>query len=196
MSEHLRSTVKKTHFKYKSWNSIFNLLAQIATAAPVQADQSAVQKIIELCDDLLNKISESREIERKDFQHWVEEYNQARGGLVDRLNEVNNQISTLEGEIATLNKRISNAQYEKEEQDKRAQDKQVQHDDKLTFCDDENLAYSDRRELRDDDREVVSQTIGLLQAKLRMFRKYVNDRTSKVTKAKLWEWWHFNFNIH
>jgi len=183
MSEHLKSTLKKTHFKYKSWNSIFNLLAQIATAAPVQADQSAVQKIIDLCDDLLNKISESREIERKDFQHWIEEYNTARGGLVDRLNEVNNQITTLEGEIATLNKRISNAQYEKEEQDKRAADKQVQHDDKLTFCDDENLGYSDRRELRDNDREVVSQTIGLLQAKLRTFRKYVNDRTSKISKA-------------
>jgi len=55
---------KKTVFKRKSWNAIFKVLAKITASAPIQADMGAVQKIIELCDSLLSKIAESRDIER------------------------------------------------------------------------------------------------------------------------------------
>jgi hypothetical protein len=61
----------KAVFKRKSWNQIFSLLAQITASAPIQADQSLVQKVIDLTDKLLAKISESREIERRDYQNWV-----------------------------------------------------------------------------------------------------------------------------
>jgi len=48
----------------------------------------------------------SREIEKRDFQHWMGEYEATKEGVENKLNEVNVQISNLEGEIATLNKRI------------------------------------------------------------------------------------------
>jgi hypothetical protein len=36
-----------------------------------------------LCDDLIGKIAESREIERRDYNHWVSEWT----NTVDKLNE-------------------------------------------------------------------------------------------------------------
>lgn len=184
VSEHFKTSAKKVHFVRKSWNSIFKLLSQITSSAPVQASASGVEKIINICDELLNKIAESREVERRAYQHWVSEYETTRAGVVSKLDEIKGQIGNLETEIAALNKRITNATNEKAEQDTRAANKQKQHDEKLQQCDDENIQYSERRDQRDQDKEIVSQTIGLLQAKLRTFRKYVNDRLGKVEKAK------------
>jgi len=31
-----------------------------------------------LCDDLLDKIAESRQIEKNDYDHWVKEYNNTK----------------------------------------------------------------------------------------------------------------------
>jgi len=45
------------------------------------------------------------------------------------------------------------------------------------------VAYAERREKRDGDREVISDAIGLLQSKLRTFRKYVSGRTDEIKKA-------------
>jgi hypothetical protein len=64
----------KYDFKRKSWNTIFKMMAQITNAAPIQADESAVDRVIALCDELIGKIAESREIERRDYQHWVNEW--------------------------------------------------------------------------------------------------------------------------
>lgn len=68
----------KIVFKRKSFSSIFKVLATITAAAPVQADKSGVDRIIELCDKLLQKIAESREIERRDYQHWVKSYEEQK----------------------------------------------------------------------------------------------------------------------
>jgi hypothetical protein len=78
VSDHFKTHAKKTHFSRKSWNSIFKLLSQITASAPVQADASGVEKIVAICEELLNKIAESREIERRAYQHWVAEYDQNR----------------------------------------------------------------------------------------------------------------------
>jgi len=179
----LATNAKKVHFARKGWNAVFKLLAQIMSSAPVQGDSKAIETFIELCDQLLNKIAESREVERRDYQHWVEEYNTTRDSLSEKLNEIIAEIANLEGEIAALNKRITNAQNEKAEQDQRAVEKQAQHDDKQQYCDDENIQYSERREQRDDDREVVSDTIGLLQSHLRLFKQYVSKRLTEVKKS-------------
>nr|AWX67865.1 trichocyst matrix protein T2-A [Philasterides dicentrarchi]QEE82883.1 trichocyst matrix protein T2-A [Philasterides dicentrarchi] len=172
----------KTHFKRQSWSKIFNLLSQITSSAPVQADQGSVQKVIDLCDSLLDKISESREIERRDYQHWMEEYKNFRNQLLDKLVQVNKEIADLEQQIAALNKRIAQCQAEKADQEERFRQKTSEHEDLLQYCDDANVAYAKRRESRNDEREVVSDAIGLLQSKLRTFRQYVSERMGSDVK--------------
>jgi len=68
------NNARKQHFKRKSYGAIFKVLAQMTNAAPVQVSQSVVEKIIAICDDLLDKIAESRAIEKADYDHWMGEY--------------------------------------------------------------------------------------------------------------------------
>jgi len=113
MSEHFAAHSKKTTFKRKSWNAIFKVLANIAASAPVQADGGAIQTIIDLCDNLLDKIAESRDIERKEYEAYVAEYDADREAAVTSLNETVQQIADLTTEINTLTKRINAARAEK-----------------------------------------------------------------------------------
>jgi flagellar motility protein MotE (MotC chaperone) len=184
LSDHFATHAQKYVFKQKSWNSIFKLLSQILAKAPVQADQSLVQKVIAICDDLLNKIAESREIERRSYQHWVDEYNRTRDEVNVKLNEIKADIANLDQEIAALNKRINAATEERKEQTERVVQKTNQYQEYLKYCDDENANYAKRRENRDNDRQVVSDAIGVFQKNLRLFRKYVADRMKNVKKAK------------
>jgi hypothetical protein len=86
LSEHFANSARKQKFTRQSWNALFNVLASISAAAPIQADQSAVKAVIDLCQQLLDKIAESREIERKDYQHWVGEYERTKGEVTEKLN--------------------------------------------------------------------------------------------------------------
>jgi outer membrane murein-binding lipoprotein Lpp len=173
----------KAVFKRKSWNQIFSLLAQITAAAPIQADQSLVQKVIDLTDKLLAKISESREIERRDYQHWLEEYTTTFNQLSEKEQALTAEIDQLESEIDTLTKRINAAKAEKHDTEVRRDQKQDEHDERLTYCDQENVNYAERRQQRDDEIEVVSDAVSLLQSHLRLFRQYVSDRLTTVHKA-------------
>jgi hypothetical protein len=86
LSEHFANSARKQKFTRQSWNALFNVLASISAAAPIQADQSAVKAVIDLCQQLLDKIAESREIERKDYQHWIGEYERTRNEVTEKLN--------------------------------------------------------------------------------------------------------------
>jgi len=61
VSEHFKNNAKS--FKRTSWNKIFKMLASITAAAPIQADSGAIGRILELIDNLLEKIAESRDKE-------------------------------------------------------------------------------------------------------------------------------------
>jgi hypothetical protein len=63
----------------------------------------------------LNKIAESKEIERRSYEHWVEEYVRVRGEYTAKLEKTNGEIFNLDTEIAALNKRINNATNERDE---------------------------------------------------------------------------------
>lgn len=173
----------KSAFKRKSWNQIFNLLSQITAAAPIQADQSLVQKVVDLCDKLLTKISESREIERRDYQHWLEEYQTTFNQLNDKDQVLTAEINQLESEIDTLTKRINAATAEKRDTEVRRDQKQSEYNERLAYCDQENVNYSNRRQQRYDEIEVVSDAVSLLQSHLRLFRQYVNERIQGIQKA-------------
>jgi len=103
-------------FKRTSWSRMFKVLATIASSSAVQADNGSVSKILELADDLLEKIADSREIERKEHDAWTKEYQETRAREITKLQAVDATISNIQAEISALNKRISIASDEKDEQ--------------------------------------------------------------------------------
>jgi len=170
---------KKTHFEKKSWNSYFKVLATISAAAP-QANQDTVQRILGLCDRLLDEISKSREVERRAYDLWMQEYDRVRNNLQKRLDETQVSIDQLTAEINALTKRINMLQEEKVDQQERIEQKTKEREQRKTYCDDEAAAYAKRRQSRNDEMEVVSDAIALLTQKLRMLKRYVSNKTSSI----------------
>jgi DNA repair exonuclease SbcCD ATPase subunit len=160
VSEHFKTNSK--NFKRNSWNHVFKLLAQISASSTVQADAGAVAKILALIDALLERIAESREIERREYEAWVAEYQEAREAQVTLYNATEAQIENLENEISALTKRINNATSERDEQRERSRQKNIELTGRIKWCDDEAEAYSDRRADRTERITIVSETIGIV----------------------------------
>jgi len=72
-----------------------------------------VGRVIELCEKLIGKISESREIERRDYNHFVEEYGNVRSNLQEKISTLTSEIDELNTSIDTLTKRINAATAER-----------------------------------------------------------------------------------
>jgi len=68
---------------------------------------------VALCDNLLEKIADSREIERRDYEHWVSEYISTKNTLLAKVDELSADIDQLDFDIDTLTRRINEANNEK-----------------------------------------------------------------------------------
>lgn len=163
-------------FNRKSWNHFFKILANIANAAPVQASRDSINKIIALCDALLESIADSREVERRAYEAWVAEYEETRASYIALLEETQEQISQLVAEISSLNKRISIAQDERDEQRDRSAQKNTELKERQQACDDEADAYNNRRDARGEDIGEVSECLGLVESKIRVLKQFVSQR--------------------
>jgi len=161
VAEHFKNNAKS--FKRTSWNKIFKMLASISAAAPIQADSGAIGRILELIDALLEKIAESREIMRREYEAWVAEYDAAREAQVTLYNETQSQIENLQNEISALTKRIDNATSERDEQRERSRQKGIELNERIKWCDDEAEAYANRRGGRTERLNVISECIGLVE---------------------------------
>lgn len=51
-----------------------------------------MQKIMDLCERLLDEISKSREVERRSFDLWMQQYEKTKMGVEKRLDETNASI--------------------------------------------------------------------------------------------------------
>lgn len=67
---------------------------------------------MDICDDLLNKIATSREIEKRDYDHWVNEYTKTKTTLNQKLTDTKAKIAQLTLDIGILTKRIGIASAE------------------------------------------------------------------------------------
>jgi phage host-nuclease inhibitor protein Gam len=152
------------------------LLSQITSSAPVQADAGAVTKVLTLIDALLERIAESREIERREYEAWVEEYTEARQAQVDLYNQTEAQIENLENEISALTKRINNATLERDEQHERSRQKGIELVGRIKWCDDEAESYADRRQERTAKLSVISDSIGVVEQNIRVLKDFVKQR--------------------
>jgi septal ring factor EnvC (AmiA/AmiB activator) len=151
-------------------------LAQITSSAPIQADSGAVSKILALIDNLLERIAESREIERREYEAYVAEYDSARENQVQLLNETQAHLANLENEISALNKRLENASAERDEQRERSRQKNIEKVGRTKWCDDEAESYASRRNDRLDSIRVVSDCVGLIESKIRVLKEFVAQR--------------------
>jgi hypothetical protein len=52
-------------------NSLFKIFATVANSEDIQADSGAIDSIIELFDTVLDKLAESRAIEKADYDHYI-----------------------------------------------------------------------------------------------------------------------------
>jgi uncharacterized protein involved in exopolysaccharide biosynthesis len=66
-----------------------------------------VQKIIKLCDLLLDKVDEAWTLERKAEEQRIQVYSGYKKLLNKDMNQYNSQIANLEGEIASLKDRLN-----------------------------------------------------------------------------------------
>jgi len=105
--------------------------------------------------------------------------------LTAKKEETEAKIQQLNVEIAVLTKRINQATTEREEQVVRLEQKIAQHDERENFCDEAGKKYAHDREARDDQREIISDAIGLLTAKIRLLKRYVSDRIVNLDKPVL-----------
>lgn len=163
-------------FNRKSWNHFFKILATIANAAPVQTSAGTINKILDLCDALLERIADSREIERKEYEAWVAEYEETRERQVGLLNETEAYIQNLVAEISALNKRIAIATDERDEQVERSRQKNTELVEREKSFDDETDTYNNRRADRQSDLGEVSEALGLVESKIRVLKQFVNQR--------------------
>jgi len=129
-----------------------------------------------LIDNLLEKIAESREIERREYEAYVSEYDANRSAQVQLLNETQAQIFNLENEISALNKRLENATSERDEQRERSRQKSIELTGRTKQCDDEAEAYASRRSDRLESIQIVSECVGLIESKIRVLKEFVAQR--------------------
>lgn len=125
-------------------------------SAPVQSDQAAVNAILELIDSILASISESYEIERRDFLNFEDEYKAIKAGLNKRLNDVDHKITDLKQRIAALNRIIKQCEDAIAEHTAKVEQKTEIRSKLLDECDAAGVAYAEERESRDAKREVIS----------------------------------------
>lgn len=64
----------------------------------------------------------------------------------------------------------------------RLEQKISQHDTRETFCDEAGGKYAKEREARSNQEGIISDAIGLLTSKIRLLKRYVGERTQKLSK--------------
>jgi hypothetical protein len=173
LSEHFKIA---KNFKKQAWNKIFKMLSEISMSSAIQVDYGAVQKILTLIDALLEKIAESREIDRRSYEFEAGWLADLRSTNVELLVQTEQTIDLLQGEIAALNKRLEVAKSDRDEQKERSKDKGVELLETVKQCDDEGDAYFERRQDRADNLRTISDAIGLIESKLRILKEFVKQR--------------------
>ncbi|EGR27887.1 secretory granule protein t2-a, putative, partial [Ichthyophthirius multifiliis] len=177
LSKHFSDSARHNNFQKKSWNKLFKVLSQITASAPVQADSGAIQKIVELCDELLSKLDESLLQERQNYNHQVAVYHDEREAAVQHLQETQLHIDNLTAEIHTLKSRIEQCENEKTSQDERAVEKEEELSKRNIYCFDQQEQYKLRSQQRDEQLKIVREVLDIINSQLRVLKKYVGDRT-------------------
>jgi chromosome segregation ATPase len=132
-----------------------------------------VQKIIKLCDELLDKVDESWTLERRAEEERNQSYTNYKRLLNKDMNAYNSQIADLETEIASLTDRLNATTDSLNEVNDRISDKNTRMSDRTGECNEAAYDYQERRKKRDEDRDTVSQLIGIVNANMRDLKEII-----------------------
>lgn len=98
------------------------------------ADAGAVGRIIDLCDELLTKISDSLSLERFAEDKRVEAYKKARNFLVISLNVAGTALANATSDLASLNDVIAQVEASLDTTNQRIENVSADRNDRWTQC--------------------------------------------------------------
>ncbi|CAD8109242.1 unnamed protein product [Paramecium primaurelia] len=178
IQKHFSTSAKKTaKFQHrKGYSKLFKAFATIASKVEQLADAGAVQKIIDLADELLAKISDSLSLLRFAEDKRVESYKKSRNFIVIALNVAGSALANAISDLASLNDIIAQVEASLDTTEQRIENVSADRHDRFTSCEEAVQDYQDARSARSSDRDVVSQTIGLVNKELRTLREQLAKR--------------------
>ncbi|CAK90099.1 unnamed protein product (macronuclear) [Paramecium tetraurelia] len=180
---------KKFEIK-KSYSKMFNVLAEIASAAQTEDFQNSptVSRIINLCDFMLKQIEDSKALETKAEQKSLNMFVLEKGNFDKDLPSLNNALAQLTDAIIGLDNRIQDQKRDLADYNARLAAKNKQNEDRGGECREKAYNYQLTREKREQKRQLVSQIRGafLCQSK-RFCRIYQIKRLSWRFQRKIFQ---------
>ncbi|KAM3129282.1 hypothetical protein pb186bvf_018661 [Paramecium bursaria] len=167
IKESHRRITKTKHMQ--RYGPIFKLLAQITSKAKIEDE--TLERVVGLFDRLISEVEDSLSLQRFSEDKRVEAYNKSRYLLVRSLNVANSQLANSESELSSLNDQIFQTETSLDNTNVRIDNLTERRLDRWTQCEEAAKDYQDSRAARDSDRQVVSDTIGLVNAALRTLRE-------------------------
>ncbi|CAD8102008.1 unnamed protein product [Paramecium sonneborni] len=169
--KHIKESQRKlSHSKHMlRYVPVMKLLSQIASKA--KFDDSTIQKVIDLFDRLINEVSDSLSLQRFAEDKRVEAYNKTRKLLVIALTVAGSELANAESDFASVSDIIRQVEASLENTNLRLELLRERRTDRWTQCEEAARDYAEARSARDADRQVVSDTIGLVNKALRTLRE-------------------------
>ncbi|CAK65585.1 unnamed protein product (macronuclear) [Paramecium tetraurelia] len=171
LQKHIKESQKKlAHTKHMlRYVPVLKLLSQITSKA--KFDDSTIQKVVDLFDRLINEVSDSLSLQRFAEDKRVEAYNKTRKFLVIALTVAGSELANAESDFASVSDIIRQVEASLENTNQRLELLNERRTDRWTQCEEAAKDYADARSARDADRQVVSDTIGLVNKSLRTLRE-------------------------
>ncbi|KAM3146865.1 hypothetical protein pb186bvf_001019 [Paramecium bursaria] len=140
----------------KSFTRIFTVMAQIAASAQSEDlnNSPTVKKILNLCDQLLRNIEDTRASELKAEQNRLQLFTFEKQLLDKDLSKLNNALAQLEADILQLNNRITDLTNDLNDYNTRLSQKNQQGEDRTNECREKAYNYQLTREKRDSKRQL------------------------------------------
>jgi hypothetical protein len=171
--KHLQTAAKKAakNVHRKAYAKLYKVLATIATAAPQQADAGSVGRIVDLIDELLNKVQESLDLERSAEDKRIAAYNKAKRLLGVSIGITQTVLVNTQTDLHSVEDQILLAETALENTEQRIDNKSQERSDRWEQCEQAAQDYQTARGVRDADRNVISQTVGIVNNNLRTLRE-------------------------
>ncbi|CAK89330.1 unnamed protein product (macronuclear) [Paramecium tetraurelia] len=180
LQKHFGASIKRaSKFTYRtSWGKMFKALATITSRVHQLQDSAQVENVILLIDQLLEQVHDSMDLEKFSEEKRIQAYEKTRNLLVISINTTESTLASATTDLALVSEIIEQTQATLDNVNQRLQMLQLSRDDRFTICEQEAQDYQDSRSQRDSDRDVVSQTIGLLNKSLRTLKEQLALRMS------------------
>ncbi|CAK67235.1 unnamed protein product (macronuclear) [Paramecium tetraurelia] len=164
LQKHFGASIKRaSKFTYRtSWGKMFKALATITSRVNQLQDSAQVDNNKFMIQWILRSSQRKKEFKLT---------RRPRNLLVISINTTESTLASAITDFALVNEVIEQTQATLDNVNQRLEMLQQSRNDRFTICEQEAQDYQDSRSQRDSDRDVVSQTIGLLNKSLRTLKE-------------------------